>query len=113
MYYYPFWLLTPDETRNLSVADRIEEELDRFARQRLAFWTELEDQNLQPAETKESFEGLLDIQREIDGMYLDVARCNLAVLNGPLPQVDHFRIKDKVKKLMGSLRRRCIDLDHQ
>ena len=107
MYYYPFWLLTPDETRNASVADRLEEESDRFVEERSELFGLLKD-----PETKGSLESLTEFQKEADAMFFCVARCNLSILASPLPQVDHLRIKDKIKKLMSSLRRRCVDFDH-
>ena len=107
VYYFPFWHLTSDDGRNAAVADRIEEaalENDRLMDKEISEWCE---------PLQETFRNIRRLRKLSDGLFLEMARTRMAVLNNrDLPAIDHARCRDAIRRLLSSARRRLADIRH-
>jgi hypothetical protein len=99
MYYFPFLLLTPDNGRNEAIADRLEEEMKMFRTNR-------------PAATDDAMRGLYLLQDNADAILIRVARSNLSAFADEMPALDHHRARDKLKRVLLTLRRMIPDMQH-
>jgi hypothetical protein len=106
-YYFPFWHLTSDDGRNAAVADRIEEaalENDRLLDEEMAEWGD---------PLLGTFRDIRRLRRLSDGLFLELARTKMGVLSHKgLPAIDHARCRDAIRRLLGSARRRLVDVRH-
>lgn len=108
MYYYPLLLLTSDDVRNNSLADMFQDELSESNSLKNVLYESLENDKVQ----KKSLYDLLEIENIISKSILDVFRSNMNILNSDLPAIDIWRIREKTKRLLTILRRKCQDLLH-
>lgn len=107
MYQYPFLLLTADDIRNSSIADMIEDEMTENTTIKNEFYTSL------PSELpKKVLYDLLEIDNTMANIFVEIFRSNMNVLDSKMPDIDVWRVKDKLKRLLTILRRKCPDITH-
>ena len=107
MYQFPFLLLTSDEVRNNVLADMINDELETYKISERKFIDELPD-----SIAKKPLIDLADTEIILTQLLLDTFRSRMNVLNSELPEIDYWRLKDKVKKLLTVMRRKSSELIH-
>jgi hypothetical protein len=107
MYYFPFLLLTEDDIRNGTIADLFEDDMiDTLAYKKLLYESLPDDMPIR------SLTDLSDIQLTVNKILCETLRSNMNVLKKPLPEIDNWRIKDKLKRSLTMLRRKCADILH-
>lgn len=105
MYYYPFLLLSDDDIRNSTMADLIEGEMHDDKKLKEEFYRVLPDDL-----PKKVLYDLLDIQNTITLILLDTFRCNLNILSTNLGEAKIWQVKEKLKRLLAMLRRKCSEI---
>jgi hypothetical protein len=107
MYQYPFLLLTEDDVRNSTIADMIEEDMLETSLLKKNLYNRLPDS----IDVKKLYD-LLEIQVIMTKMLCDFFRSHMNVLHRDLPEIDIWRIKEKLKRTLTVTRRNCADLLH-
>lgn len=107
MYQFPFLLLTEDDARNSALADLIEDDL---------LETNILKKNLYkrlPNELQiKSLYDLLAIQDIMTKILCEIFRSHMNVLNKDLPEINVWRIKEKLKRTLTITRRKSADILH-
>ena len=107
IYYSPFWLLTFDDGRNAAVADRIEDTIKEADRR-----LQEEAERFGGPSLRERMKELALLRRGVDEIVFQFARTKLSAFGEPLPAIDHSRMRDAVRRLFSSVRRRSLDMIH-
>ena len=107
MYYYPFLLLTEDDVRNATIADLLDDQALESIALKKALYNSLPDN--MPIR---ALYDLLDIEAVMNKLLCDILRANVNVLKKTLPDIDNWRVKDKLKRSLTMLRRKSVDILH-
>src|SRR5690242_14634433 len=107
MYQYPFLLLTEDDARNSALADLIEDDMLETSMLKKDLYSRLPDS----IDVKKLYD-LLEIQVIMTKMLCDIFRSHMNVLLHDLPEIDIWRIKEKLKRTLTITRRKCADILH-
>lgn len=107
MYYYPVFLLTEDAARNRTLADLLASEQKRD----IAMKTRLYD-SLPAAAQHKAFYDLLELEKSMTGVLVDIFRADYNVLNTSLPEIDHWRLQEKAKRLLAIMKSKGESLVH-
>ena len=103
-YFFPFWLLTSDDCRNAAIADHIEESIMQS--------DELLKSELSCAPQAETLQAAADLSHLADSIFLQLARSRLSISASKLPPIDEARLRDAVRRLLTSVRRRSAEVIH-
>jgi hypothetical protein len=107
MYYYPIFLLTEDAARNRMLADLLANEQKRDAAMKLEVYGTL------PASAQhKALYDLVDLEKSMITVVVDILRADYNVLNTNLPDIDHWRLQEKAKRLLSMLKSLAERLVH-
>jgi hypothetical protein len=107
MYTFPFLLLTADDVRNGNIADMFDEEISQHLASRKSFFETLPDEL-----PVEHLQDILSIEVLLGNIFSDMCKCNMNILSSDLPEMDIWRVRERVKRLLTLLRRKSVDLIH-
>lgn len=106
MYYFPYLLLSKNDTRNNNIAESLEEELGVMLSLKKSFYQSLPQELIKP------LYDLLEIITHNEKILINLFRTNLNIISEELPQIDIFRIRDRLMKLLIIMRIKSKDLLH-
>lgn len=106
MYYFPYLLLSKNDTRNNNIAESLEEELGVMLSLKKSFYQSLPQELIKP------LYDLLEIMTHNEKILINLFRTNLNIISEELPQIDIFRIRDRLMKLLIIMRIKSKDLLH-
>lgn len=105
MYHYPLLLLTADDIRNNAIADLLEDDLHLYVATKKQLYSTLPDTFVYKKQLYDN----LEFRKISEQMLFDVFRSNMNVLTTTLPDIDNWRIKDKLKRMLTVMRRKSQD----
>ncbi len=108
MYYYPFYLLTDNASRNRSIAELLATEQKKEVSAKRALYDSLPE-----AAQHKALYDLLELEKALTGTLCDVLRADYSVLTTALPKIDHWRLEEKAKRLLAVIKSKARTLTHQ
>lgn len=99
MYCYPFYLVTDNASRNRNLAELIA----TGQKNQLAFKLDLYSSLPEQSQHKGLYD-LLELERSLTGSLCDVLRVDYSVLGANLPKIDHWRVEEKAKQVLSTIR---------
>lgn len=107
MYQFPLLLLTEDDVRNSALADMFEDELiDTVKIQKALYDSLMENMPIR------SLYDLMEINVIMTKILCDIFRSHMNVLNKELPEIDIWRVKERLKRTLTIIRRKSTDILH-
>ena len=105
MYFSPLLLLTSDLNHNKKIARIVSSNFQHFKTRNLKLYETTTTQDLQ------SLHVILYIESLLLKIYIDASQCNFNTVNKPklLPQIDEWRLREKIKKILSTIKRACIE----
>jgi len=107
MYQYPLLLLTGDDVRNATLADLLEDEMIDTTKLKKKFYDNLTDDM-----PLRNLYDLVEIEVIMTKMICDIFRSHMNVMHKDLPNMDRWRLKERLKRTLTIVRRRCSDILH-
>jgi hypothetical protein len=116
MYTYPYLLITLDNVRNVAIANLLEEESNREMEYKKQMYENLSDTTV----IKELYR-LIDINNVMNKMLIDVLQSHITIFfissytsssSLSMSEMDVWRVKERLKRLLTLMRKRCEDLYH-
>ena len=102
MYYYPFLILTNNHSRNSKIADTLQEDTINYINFKKKLFETLSEEH------KIFLYELLEIYKINNSILINVF--NKFTIKTNLIPIDSFRLKEKLIKLLKSLRNKCLSL---
>jgi hypothetical protein len=108
MYFNPLLLITNDFDHNKKIGNLVYNNYEQFNQQKIKCFETLPDSTIQ----KKSLYDLLFIESILVKIYHDCSLCDFNVLNSSIQQIDNWRLREKIKKILAHTRSQFVNTIH-
>ncbi|KAJ3032283.1 hypothetical protein HDV00_007720 [Rhizophlyctis rosea] len=109
MFTFPMLSLTADENRNRHIGGLLETEASSTFKQRRAFYEGLAGDATIDSRSLFTVDAA---EREIYGALVNIFKMKISSLQGDMPEIDVWRVREKSKRVLGLMRKHISDVAH-